>query len=95
VTERRRLTLAQVGEWNIDIADVEIDHRVPAFEGCIAGDIPRGFAVAYDVEEVRPDLGFCHAQEQVKECTISGFEIMYLWCEPCSSLGHEIDARAA
>ena len=92
VSERDRLTLPQVGERDIDVADVERYHGVAGLERGIARDIPGRFSVANDVEQVRPDLVWLHARKQVKERTSRRFEIARAWCEPCSSLGHEINA---
>lgn len=70
-TERYGLALAQLGERDIDIADADVDYRLSCFKGSIARDVARGFAVANQVEQIRPDLIWLHAQKQVKERTTS------------------------
>jgi hypothetical protein len=75
VSKRSRLALPQFGQRYIDVADVEVDHRMAGLERCIARDIPRGLAVTDDVDQVRPDLGLFHAQNQVKERT--RYEIVF------------------
>ena len=72
VSERNRLTLPQLGERDIDVADVEVDHWLAGLVRRIARDIPGGFAVADGVEQVRPDLVWLHARKHVKERTNCG-----------------------
>src|SRR5258705_7310363 len=48
---------------------------LPGFERRFARDIAGGLAVADDVEEIRPDLIFCHARIEVKERTSWGDEM--------------------
>ena len=50
MSDRDRLTLAELGEWNIDIADIDIDDRFTRFDCGITGDVTRRFAVANEVE---------------------------------------------
>src|SRR6266568_6326008 len=72
------LPLSEIGKWDIDIADVDVDSGVAGFECSIARDISRGLTVAHDVQQVRPDLFWFvrfHAQKQVKERTSSGAPI--------------------
>ena len=75
VAERDRLLLSEVGERNVDVADRHVDHGMAGFERRIARDVARGFSVADEVDEVRPDLGLFHAKNKVKECTMFGSEV--------------------
>src|SRR6202022_763491 len=79
-----------------------VDYERIAISGHSGGldDEPRrvagGFAVANEIEPIRPDLVGFHAHKQVKERT--SFRVATgaaSWCEPCNRVDHERNAGAA
>jgi len=64
-----RLSLSQFGERDIDIANVDVNHRFAGFERGIARDIACRFAVPNKEKRIRPDLIWFHAGNEVKERT--------------------------
>ena len=65
------LPLSELGEGNVDIADVDVDHAFTGFDRGVAGDVARRFAVPHDVQTIWPDLIRFHGPLEVKERTIS------------------------
>jgi len=60
------LLSAEVGQWYVHIAHVDIDHSMTG-RGCrFARDIARRFTMPYDVQPVRPDLVVGHDAFAVK-----------------------------
>src|SRR3954469_7723126 len=70
------LALAQLGKRDIDIPDVDVDHRLPRLERCFACDITRRLTMPRYVQKVRPDLIGLHARLKVKERTNSRRRLM-------------------
>src|SRR6266550_1210440 len=55
-TDSDRLSLPEIGQWDIDVADVDVDLGVASLQCRIARHVSRGLTVANDVEQVGPDL---------------------------------------
>ncbi len=78
MAERDRLSLAELREWDVDIADIDVDHRLPRLNGGVARDIAGRLAMTDDVKKIRPDLVRIHGRNEVKErtsfmCVITGY----------------------
>jgi hypothetical protein len=55
-SERDRLSLTELREWDVHITNVDVYHVVARLQRRVASDVAGGFAVAYDVEQIGPDL---------------------------------------
>ena len=84
-TKSSCLPLSELRQRDIDVTNVDVDHRLAGLERGIARYVAGGFAVANEIEPIRPDLVGLHAHKQVKERT--SFRIVTgadSWCEPCN-----------
>jgi len=63
--------LSELGEGDVDVADVDVDHALTGFDCGIARDVARRFPVTHDVQAIWPDLIRFHRPLEVKERTIS------------------------